>query len=379
MKTVVLGEIATFANGGTPSRSKLEFWDGPIPWITGADITEEGSVAARSFISEEAVARSATQVLPKGTVLLLTRTSVGKVGVLPKPMAINQDITGITPSADLDTGYLVRFLRSSKPKLLQNLRGATIKGITRDDVASLKLKLPPLSEQRRIAAILDHADALRTKRRQVLAHLGNLAQAIFIDMFGNEAWNTTLGNLATVQIGPFGSLLHQEDYVAGGVPVINPMHIRGSQLLPDPEFSVSLQKAASLNLYRLQEGDIVLGRRGEMGRAGIASSQHVGMLCGTGSLILRPRDVDSRFLHAVATSPRMKGHLTRSSLGTTLPNLNSAIVKMSPAPMVASQTQEVFAARLRAVEEAYVAIRQATDTDEELFASLQSDAYSDRH
>lgn len=242
-------------------------------------------------------------------------------------------------------------------------------------VKSIPLPLPSLPEQRRIAAILDHADALRARRRQVMAHLDALTGSIFNETFGTEAWDLTLIDIADVQIGPFGSLLHKEDYVSDGVPVINPMHIRGRQLQPDADFAVSEKKAASLPTYRLCEGDVVLGRRGEMGRAGIAGPQHVGMLCGTGSLILRPRGVESRFLHAVVTSSRMRDHLKRSSLGATLPNLNATIVKASPAPRAPADAQTVFAERLAATEATVETARRAAKRDDDLFASLQSRAF----
>lgn len=279
----------------------------------------------------------------------------------------------------VDRSYLKRFLKS--PRAIEyyvgKMKGSTARRRSLPPVEfnAMPIPLPPLPEQRRIAAILDHADALRAKRRQVLTHLDALTQSIFNDMFGREVWNSTLGEIANVQIGPFGSLLHKEDYVSGGVPVINPMHIRDGQLQPDDAFSVTETKAASLSLYRLREADVVLGRRGEMGRAGVAGAQHVGMLCGTGSLILRPRGMDSRFLHTVVTSPRMKAHLERSSLGATLPNLNATIVKTSPVPRAPDQAQAAFAEALRAVDESRSGARRAAARDDELFASLQSRAF----
>lgn len=234
---------------------------------------------------------------------------------------------------------------------------------------------PPPSEQRRIAAILDHADALRAKRRQVLGHLDSLVQSIFDNMFGRLAWTSQLNDLAEVQIGPFGSLLHKEDYMSGGVAVLNPMHIRGGVLCPDPSFSVSEEKAASLSQYRLRSGDVVLGRRGEMGRAGIVATQHQGMLCGTGSLILRPLGFDSRFLHAVVTSRRMRVHLERNALGATLPNLNAGIVRACPAPDASGFDQGEFAARIDTVRAVRARARRSVDVGNELFVSLQSRAF----
>ncbi|MEI2672377.1 MAG: restriction endonuclease subunit S [Marmoricola sp.] len=277
--------------------------------------------------------------------------------------------------ASLDRAYLARFM----PLALKTIEDATpfvtVKHLSAKALNAIQVPLPPLPEQRRIAAILDQADALRAKRRQVLTHLDSLTKSIFNDMFGAACWDSTLVDIADVQIGPFGSLLHREDYVSDGVPVINPMHIRDGQLQPDGEFSVSENKAASLSTYRLCQGDVVLGRRGEMGRAGIAGPQHVGMLCGTGSLILRPRGVDSRFLHSVVTSSRMKGHLERSSLGATLPNLNATIVKASPAPQAPADAQAEFAERLAAAEATVGSARRAANVDDHLFVSLQSRAF----
>lgn len=277
--------------------------------------------------------------------------------------------------ASLDRAYLARFM----PLALKTIEDATpfvtVKHLSAKALNAIEVPLPPLPDQRRIAAILDHADALRAKRRQVLTHLEALTQSIFNDSVGAEAWATTLGDLAEVQIGPFGSLLHQGDYVSGGVAVINPMHIRGGVLEPDPEFSVTEEKASTLSLYRLRRGDVVLGRRGEMGRAGIASEEHEGMLCGTGSIILRPREVDSRFLHTVVTSPRMTGHLERSALGATLPNLNAGIVKAAPAPRSSAEVQATFAGSLAKVERCVADLVRASSADAELFTSLQSRAF----
>lgn len=247
--------------------------------------------------------------------------------------------------------------------------------INQQGLTKVRVSVPPLDEQRRIAAILDHADALSAQRRQVVAHLTGLTESIFRDMFGRHPWSSTLRELADIQIGPFGSLLHKEDYVTDGVPVINPMHIKGNRLEPDMQFSVSPEKAAALTRYRLRDGDIVLGRRGEMGRAGVATLEHAGMLCGTGSLILRPKQVEPSFLHALVTSQRMKRHLERHSLGATLPNLNAGIVRESPAPTTPLELQRDFASLVSQVRAQVADARRALAADDELFVSLQARAF----
>ena len=307
---------------------------------------------------------------------------VGRVAMYeghPQQLIHGMNLLCLRPDQSVvDPRYALHMIRSQgfrsliSPFINKAVNQASI-SIT--NLRSIEVTIPPLPEQRRIAAILDHADALRAKRRQVLSHLDTLTNSIFHDMFGDAAWASTLGELADVQIGPFGSLLHKDDYVSGGVPVLNPMHIRGGQIRPDYEFAVTEEKAASLPQYRIRAGDILLGRRGEMGRAGVAMPAHDGMLCGTGSLILRPRRGDSSYLHAVATSPRMKSHLERNSLGATLPNLNTGIVKSSPAPAAAIERQREFAGRIAQVHSERASVLASQAASDELFTSLQSRAF----
>jgi type I restriction enzyme S subunit len=187
---VRLSELCRFQNGGTPSKTTGRYFTGTVPWITGADLTGQIANQARSFITEEAIASSATNRVSAGTVLLVTRTSVGKVAIAGVDLCFSQDITAITPDASkLAPEYLVHFLRNKEAHFKSHARGATIQGITRQVVADIEVPLPLLPEQRRIAAILDQAEALRTQRRAALAHLDSLTQSIFLDMFGDPVTN----------------------------------------------------------------------------------------------------------------------------------------------------------------------------------------------
>jgi type I restriction enzyme S subunit len=227
----LLGSLCSFLNGGTPNRAVDRYYTGAIPWITGADITGPIVTSARSFITEEAIRESATNRVPAGTVLLVTRTSVGKVAVAGMPLCFSQDITALTPDAKrLDAQYLVHFLRLQKPYFERIARGATIKGVTREAVENIATPLPPLSEQRRIAEVLDRAEALRAKRRAALAQLDILTQSIFFDMFGDPATNPKrmrkelLGKLLELKSGKF---LPATEMATGDFPVYGGNGISG--------------------------------------------------------------------------------------------------------------------------------------------------------
>lgn len=186
-----LGDFCSFLNGGTPTKAVPAYFDGDIPWITGADITGPIVTRARSHITEEAIDESATNRVPKGTILLVTRTSVGKVGIAGVDLCFSQDITAVLPDPEkADTAFLVHFLRTKQPHFEDNARGATIKGITRQVVADLELPLPPLKDQKRIAALLDKADALRRKRQEALRLTDDFLRSTFLDLFGDPLTNT---------------------------------------------------------------------------------------------------------------------------------------------------------------------------------------------
>ncbi len=174
-----------------------------------------------------------------------------------------------------------------------------------------------------------------------------VAQSQFIEMFGDLSLNSKqwptgiLGSIADIKIGPFGSLLHQQDYVIGGHPLVNPSQIVDNQIVPDSKVAISDSKFKDLASYALRVNDVVLGRRGEMGRAGIVKQE--GMLCGTGSMFIRAKeDIDSYFIHQLLISPVYKEVLTRNSVGTTMMNLNTTIVSSLIVPILPVDLKKSF-------------------------------------
>ncbi|MFC7485420.1 restriction endonuclease subunit S [Knoellia sp. CPCC 206453] len=187
-RTVPLGELARFQSGGTPSRKVPGYYEGDQAWITGADISLTGDINPRSYITNDAIRSSATSPVPAGTILLVTRTSVGKVAVADRPLCFSQDITAISPDPDrLDKRYLVQLIRAKGAYFKSRARGATIQGVTRDVVESLDVLLPPIDEQCRIADILDSAQHLRDLRLKSVNALGALGMAAFVRHFGESA------------------------------------------------------------------------------------------------------------------------------------------------------------------------------------------------
>jgi type I restriction enzyme S subunit len=144
----------------------------------------------------------------------------------------------------------------------------------------------------------------------------------------------------TLSTGPFGTMLHKSDYVPGGIPLVNPKNIVSGKIVPLDNMRVASETAARLSPYILKTGDVVLGRRGEMGRASLVSEKEDGWLCGTGSFFLRlSSPINTQYFYLFFTSELSKAFLNENAIGTTMKNLNHEIIKSQPIPLPSLETQ----------------------------------------
>lgn len=155
--------------------------------------------------------------------------------------------------------------------------------------AELEIPLPPLSIQKRIAEILDAADALRRKDQELVRKYDELAQAIFIDMFGDpvkneKGWEVKrLGDLFSepVKCGPFGSALKKEEYIKNGIPVWVMDNIRNYDFDENGCLFINEKKYNELKSYSATNGDIIISRAGTVGKMSVISSKYVKSIIST--------------------------------------------------------------------------------------------------
>lgn len=234
-----------------------------------------------------------------------------------------------------DSQISIRYLYYFLDKYVETLRnqsiGGVIKYIKLGNLTEAPFPLMSLEIQKKVVSNLDKITLLIEKRTKQLNLLDELVKSRFVEMFGDPVSNpkgwekVSLSNIAELKIGPFGSLLHKEDYCEGQHPVINPSHIVDGKIVFDEELTVNDSKYDELCAYRLQIGDVVLGRRGEMGRCAVVNSPN--MLCGTGSLIIRPHsELRADFIQKIISFPTFKKTIEDMAVGQTMPNLNVPIV-----------------------------------------------------
>ena len=160
-RKVRLGDVTVAQQGGTPPKSRAAYWEGNIPFVTGADLSEFSISRdhARSFLTVEGLNSGATVICDPGALLLATRTRVGLVSIASETMGASQDITLLKPNDLIESPYLCRALMSQAYLLLQRARGTTIQGISRGEVDSIPILLPSRPEQRAIATVLSDMDS----------------------------------------------------------------------------------------------------------------------------------------------------------------------------------------------------------------------------
>ena len=359
-------------------------------WTLNLDQIEShsGKVLAKVMLDREEVGPS-TYVFNKGTVLYCKlRPYLNKVVVADDDGVATTELVPLRcDESKVLPSYLAHFLRSATFLAFATnvVAGAKMPRMVMSEFWSYPVPLPPLEQQRRITAILDQAETLRTQRRTALALLDSLTQSLFLDMFGDPVANPkgwSMSPLADasdeIQIGPFGSLLHQEDYVPDGIPLINPMHLKDGKIIPGLDQGITQQKFDELPIYQLKAGDLVMGRRGEMGRCAIVTAEHGPLMCGTGSLYIRPNatTATATYLFHVLTSVSMKAKLEEFSLGATMPNLNKGIVAGLGVSLPPLPLQQTFATHIASIEALKATHRRALAALDALFASLQQRAFA---
>ena len=277
---------------------------------------------------------------------------------------LNQRVCKLKAKEGTNEEYL-RFALVKALKTIEDKTAfVTVKHLSAKELNKLELDMPGIEEQNVRAESMAKLEKVISHRKEELSALDNLIKARFVEMFGDPVSNpygydkVALSDLADIKIGPFGSLLHKEDYIDGGHPLLNPSHIVDGKVSPDDKLTISDEKYEELSAYQLKAGDVVMGRRGEMGRCAVVPED--GFLCGTGSMLIRTKgEVTADYIQKIISFPSFKKTIEDMAVGQTMPNLNVPIVSGFQIIKPPMEVQDKFADFVHQVDKSKVTVQKA--------------------
>ena len=239
-------------SGGTPSTAREDYWRGNIPWITSADIIDIKTALPRKYISEEAVQESATNLIKKGNLIVVTRVGLGKIFKNDFDVCISQDSQGLIIKEGIDVSYLVWVLRDKVQEFKRTSQGSTIQGVTKKQLSEMQIPLPPLEVQREL---VDEIESYHRVMDGARAVVDNWRPRVDVDPDWPVAGISDL--VADVphgfKAGPFGSSLKKDCYVPAGYKVYGQEQvIRGDPTFGD--YYIDQEKYHELESCKVRAG-----------------------------------------------------------------------------------------------------------------------------
>lgn len=173
-----LGEVATIVGGGTPSTLNSAYWNGDIQWFTPAELSDSKKYVSKSerTITERGLKESSAKLLPKGTVLLTTRASIGITAILENPASTNQGFQSLIAKNNCCSEFLYYVIPLIKDEMLSRASGSTFAEISAKKLSTITFQLPPLPEQQRIAKVLSDVDSLISTTEKLIQKKKNIKQ-----------------------------------------------------------------------------------------------------------------------------------------------------------------------------------------------------------
>ncbi|PMK70564.1 hypothetical protein BCT94_15375 [Vibrio breoganii] len=180
-EVIAVGDFGVIYSGGTPSTSNKEYWDGDIDWITPTDITKQDSVyisSSKRQISADGLKNSSAKLVPKGSLLVCTRATIGEMAITAHEMCTNQGFKNIIPNERINVEFVFYLLTYEKHQLVSKASGSTFLELSKSAFESMKFNVPPVGEQQKISSVLTAADKGIEVLEAKLAHLKQEKKAL---------------------------------------------------------------------------------------------------------------------------------------------------------------------------------------------------------
>jgi type I restriction enzyme S subunit len=385
VKLAKLGDVAEIERDGIAPEKIVA----GTPYLGLEHIESGGRILSSEPVEKGELASTKFQFGPDHLLYGKLRPYLAKIALPDFSGICSTDILPVRPGSNLDKRYLAYFLRQPSMVAFANSRatGANLPRLSPKALADVHIPMLPLAEQRRIAAILDQADALGRKRAEALSRLNALGQAIFYEMFAGEPsakWpKTKITDVVDVsaggiRTGPFGSQLLHSEFVDNGIAVLGIDNAVSNTFRWAKERYISHEKYESLRRYTVHPGDVLITIMGTCGRCAVVPAD-VGEAINTKHLccislqksICLPEYLHAYFLH----HPDALHYLGVRSKGAIMDGLNMGIIKDMPLTLPPITLQHSFVRKLGQIDACLRSYISASQDAERLFTALQHRAF----
>ena len=381
MRACRLDQVCEIAMGQAPSGDAYNDEGEGWPLIAGAGDFGDLYPKPKKFT------REASRVSKAGDIVLGIRASIGEKVLADGEYCLGRGVAGFRAGKELESRYLWHWLTQIQPELASKARGATFLQVNKNDIAELEISLPTLPEQRRIAAILDQADALRAKRREALAQLDSLTQSFFIEMLGDPSLSNQdfpSSSLVTLLASPLqnGAYYPKESYSNDGVEMVHMSDAFNGTVKRGGLKRVDCGDR-DVGKYGLSDSDILIARR-SLTYEGAAMPCRVP--ASAESLIFEssfirvspdPAKVSTEYLFRYLQNERVRDkHVRPFVTQSTISGINQSNLERVSIVVPPLVLQQTFATRIQSVESLKTTHRAALAELDALFASLQHRAFA---
>jgi type I restriction enzyme S subunit len=334
---VKLGKLCTIVRGSSP-RPKGDplYYGGAVPRLMVSDVTRDGKLVTPQidFLTEEGAKKS--RPMKKGDFIVAVSGQPGQPAILAVDACIHDGFAGLRSldEIQLDKNYLFHFMISIKEKFGSSAVGAIFKNLNTEQLRELEIPLPPIEEQKRIAAILDKADAIRRKRQQAIQLADDFLRSVFLDMFGDPLTNPkewevkSMRNLIRLQ---GGYAFKSGDFGEAGVPVVKIGNANKLGFTTKGIAFIEPEQPNKLKHYELYAGDLLLSLTGTVGKDDYANITEVTnefekyyLNQRVAKITVDVREVSKNYLRYFLADPKVKSEITKNNRGVRQANIGNA-------------------------------------------------------
>lgn len=349
-----LKDIGNIVTGSTPSKSKPEYFDGNIPFVSPAELGKSIYVdSAKQSLSQKG--GEVSRLLPKNAVMVCCIGSLGKTAISSTTVATNQQINSIiVDEAIADPLYVYFFCLTLKPVLENMAPATTVAIVNKTRFSELEIPLPPLAVQKQIAAVLEKADTLRGQCQQMEQELNTLAQSVFLDMFGDPVKNPKKWDIEKFEnyieyIGDIGSngsnatisanleMLEDEDYAL----MVRTTNFNKKDFTDNVKY-VSKKTYDFFKKSQIFGGEIIMNKIGSAGQFWIMPELKKPVSLGLNQFVIRLKNLNTDYLFYYLSTEFGQKVIQSKLNGATTKSITKGAVKELPLMLPPIELQNKF-------------------------------------